>query len=75
MNATMHPTTGSVIAAGGAIVSAALLIASCSAQSKAVAAEGTYLAQQLDCVADAGTKAESRACREGVREHWDGGAK
>lgn len=75
MTATMQLGTGAILAAGGAIVSAALVIASCSAQSKAVAAEGSYLAQQLDCVADASTKAESEACRERVRERWDGGAK
>jgi len=44
------------------------------AQQKAAAAEASYAAEQLQCVDDARSLEESKACRERVREKWRGDA-
>ncbi len=37
------------------------------------AAEAAYLAEQLQCVDRADTRAEADACRTAVKARWDGG--
>lgn len=41
-----------------------------SPQQKAIAAESSFFAQQLECVDKASTKAEADACRKAVHEKW-----
>jgi hypothetical protein len=59
------------------VLLAALGMCGCSSESKARAAEATYLGEHLRCVEEADTLAESKACRRGVDARWhvDGGAK
>ena len=56
--------------AGVLVLAATAVWASCSTGCAGPAAEGAYTAALLDCVAQATTLAQSKACRARVRADW-----
>lgn len=62
---------------------AALVLSACPSPSKtalSAAADADYLAEQLACVDQAGTRDQATACRNAVKARWaanaaDGGAR
>jgi hypothetical protein len=76
VDACMRIVRWAIIAVAIALgVVLALVLTSCAAAKPG--AEAAYLAENLQCIDQAETRAEAVACRERVRAKWavDGGAK